>query len=151
VKAWGIRGFQNKEISNPIPVHSFGLTKHLLEDTKQVVSIESKMDMSSFGFTSAISCDCAYELTVKDPIDSIKITVKNIETNEMVEVTNNFTYNGYNSIDELLSENIGDDYNHFNLEIIKFDSIPNSSIFSIEIILVSGTKFTEQTQIINFE
>ncbi|MFC2110558.1 hypothetical protein ACFLRU_07080 [Bacteroidota bacterium] len=154
LKTWDTRGFENTEISSSIPMDSFGLTIYLSEETKQVANIKSKFNMNPFGFTSAyavVDCFCESELTIKDPINSIIIAVKNTETNERTDISNNFNSHEDKSINELLAENIGDFHDQFNLDLIKYENIPNSSIFTVIVTLDSGIELIKQTETVIFE
>ncbi|MDA7855581.1 hypothetical protein N9A68_07855, partial [Cyclobacteriaceae bacterium] len=69
-------------------------------------------------------------------------------------VTANFTtydYNGEQITISELFENRADWYDEFQLDMIEYDNIPDTSIFEVKIILESGTELIEQTQEINFE
>ncbi len=155
LKAWDTSGFQSMEVSDVVNKNSFGLTISVEFELNQVAYSKPKLDLSSFGFASAYACSCPVDEYINiDPIDAIKISVINVENQEIIDVTDNFTTYGYNgeqlTIRELF-ENKADWHDGFQIDMTDYDNIPNSSIFAVKIFLESGTELTEQTQEINFE
>lgn len=157
LKAWNISGLQNEEISNPINKNSIGLSISIESELNQIVSSKSKLNFRAFGFASAyaLSCDCDPDIFINvDPIESILITVVDTETKEIRNITNNFTTYSFNykelTIRELF-EVKPDWHDGFQLDLTKYDNIPDASIFIVKIILQSGIELVEQTQEINFE
>ena len=158
IMAWDTSGFQNEEVINSTYKNAFGLTISVQFDLNQISYSKPILDMSSFGFTSAYAisdCDCPTDEYINlDPIVSIKINVTNLENQEIIDVTDNFTTYDYNgeqiTIGELF-ENRADWHDGFQIDMTEFDNIPDSSIFTVKIILESGIELIEQTQEINFE
>ncbi len=150
---WDTRGFENTKILDSIPKDTFGLSILLSNETSKVTDIKTKLK-TNFGFTAAyavVDCFCDPGIIIKDPINSIIIKVKNSETNEIIDVTTNFSSYGDKTIEELL-DNFEDNFeDNFNLDLIKFDNIPNSSIFKVIVTLDSGIEFIKETEIILFK
>ena len=100
-------------------------------------------------------CDCpADEYINSDPIVSIKINVTNLENQEIIDVTDNFTTYNYNgeqlTINELFE--IREEWHDgFQVDMSEYDNIPDSSVFTVIILLESGTELIEPTQEITFE
>jgi len=157
LKTWNTSGFQSMEVSNSAPKNSFGLTIAIEFELNQVSYHKSKLDFSSFGYTStyASSCDCLPDEYINiDPIDSITIVVTNAESKETIDVTNNFTTYGYDGEELTISKlfkNRADWHDGFQVDMTEYDNIPDISIFTVKIILDSGTEIIKQTQEINFK
>jgi len=158
VRAWDTSGFQNEEVITSAYKNAFGLTISVQFELDQISYSRSMLDMSSFGFTSAYamsSCDCpADEYINSDPIVSIKINVTNLENQEIIDVTDNFTTYNYNgeqlTINELFE--IREEWHDgFQVDMSEYDNIPDSSVFTVIILLESGTELIKQTQEITFE
>lgn len=154
LKAWDTSGFKNVEAFDVVHKNSFGLTFSVDIELNQIAYFKSIFDLSSFGFTSAFACDCVPDEYINiNPVKSVIITVTDIQTQEIIDVTNNFkgySYDDELTINELIEMNDGWHYS-YKIDMTEYNNIPNSSIFNIKIILESGTELTEQTQEINFE
>ena len=157
LNAWDTSGFQYVEVSDSVYKNSFGLTVSVEFKLNQITYFKPKSDWSSFGFSPAyaLSCGCpADEYINVDPIDSIIITVTDTQDQEITDVTNNFMTYGYDgeqlTISELF-ENRADWHDGFQIDMKEHNNIPNSSVFTVKIILESGTELVEQTQEINFK
>lgn len=158
IKAWDTSKFQNKEVINSAYKNAFGLTISVQFDLHQISYSKPILDISAFGFTSAYAmsdCDCPEDKYINiDPIASIKINVTNLETQETIDVTDNFTTNNYNgepvTINKFLEirENWHDG---FQVDMSEYDNIPNNSQFKIIVSLESGAELVEQTQEITFK
>ena len=158
IQAWDTSGFQNEEAINSAKKNAFGLTISVQFELNQISFSRPMLDISSFGFTSAYAmsgCDCpADEYINSDPIVSIKINVTNLENQEIIDVTDNFTTYNYNgeqlTINELFE--IREEWHDgFQVDMSEYDNIPDSSVFTVIILLESGTELIEQTQEITFE
>lgn len=153
LSALNTRGFENKEILNSVPKNSFGLSIFFQDEIKDIASLQSKLNLKSLGFNAAyaFSCDCLVNLIIVDPIVSINVFVKNMKTNEIIDVTNNFLDIDGKTINQIMAENNNDFYSQLNLDLVLLDTIPDASIFTVTAVLESGTELTKQTQLINFE
>ena len=155
LKAWDTSGFQNEEVSDTVNKNSFGLTVSVEFDLNQIAYLKSRLDFSSFGFASAYACSCPPDKYINlDPIESIEIRVTDTQSQEIMDVTTNFSTYDYNGEQITISdffENRADWHDGFQLDMTEYDNIPNTSIFEVKIILESGTELIEQTQEINFE
>jgi hypothetical protein len=155
LNAWDTSGFQNQEISDTVNKNSFGLTISVEFELNQIAYFKSKLNFSSFGFASAYACSCVPDEYINvDPINSILITVTDSRNQETTEITNNFStydYNGEKITISQLFEIRADWHDGFQLDMTEYDDIPDSSIFTVKIILQSGIELLEQTQEINFK
>ena len=155
LKAWDTSGFQNAEVSDTVNKNSFGLTVSVEFELNQIAYLKSRLDFSSFGFASAYACSCVPDEYINvDPIEFIEIRVTDTQSQEITTVTANFAtydYNGEQITISELFENRADWPDGFQLDMIEYDNIPDTSIFEVKIILESGTELVEQTQEINFE
>lgn len=158
LKSWDTSGFQNEEVIDSAYKNAFGLTVSVKFELNQVSFSESNLNTKSFGFPSAYAmsdCDCPTDEYINiDPISSIEITVKNTENQEIIDVTDNFmvyTYNGERLPLNELFKNKPSWHDGFQIDMTKYDNIPNFSIFTVKIILESGTELTKQTQEIKFK
>ncbi|MCV6630520.1 MAG: hypothetical protein OIF50_11765 [Flavobacteriaceae bacterium] len=158
IKAWDTSKFQNEEITDSVYKNAFGLTISVEFELNQIASLHkaTSVQWASFGFASAyaMSCDCPPdEYKTVDPIESIVITVTDVQSQKTTDITDNFYTTGYNAeqitIGKLF-ENRDDWHDHFRLDLVKYDNIPDTSVFEIRIILESGKELVEQTQQIIF-
>lgn len=155
LKAWDKSGFQKVEVSDIVNKNSFGLTVSVEFELNQIAHSKSRLDFSSFGFASAYACSCPPDEYINvDPIEFIEIRVTDTQSQEITDVTSNFTTYNYNgeqiTISELF-ENRADWHDGFQLDMMEYDNIPDSSIFTVKIILKSGIELIKQTQEIDFE
>ncbi|OBQ55959.1 hypothetical protein JJL45_05940 [Tamlana sp. s12] len=158
LKAWDTSGFQNTEVLNSAYKNAFGLTISVQFELNQISYSKPIWNISSFGFTSAFAmsdCDCPMdEYITLDPISSIKINVVNLETQEITDVTDNFTTYNYNGEQLTISElfEIREDWmDGFQVDMSEYDNIPDRSLFTVIISLESGAEIVNQTQEITFE
>lgn len=155
LKAWDTSGFQNEEVSGTVNKNSFGLTVSVEFDLNQIAYLKSRLDFSSFGFASAYACSCVPDEYINiDPIKFIEIRVTDIQSQEITDVTANFStydYNGDQITISDLFENRADWHDGFQLDMTEYENIPDTSVFEVKIILESGIELIEQTQEINFE
>ena len=155
VIAHNTAGFQVKPIEDTIHKNTLGLSVSV--NFELVKLAKSMKTTGSFGFNSAMafSCDCiGDEYLYENPIDKIEIYVKDVQTSDTTQVTDNFATYGYSSgnlisLDELFS-NREEWHDGFQFELVKYESIPSSAIFIVEAYLASGTKLTRETDQINF-
>ena len=142
-------------MSDTVNKNSFGLTVSVEFELNQIAYLKSRLDFSSFGFASAYACSCVPDEYINvDPIEFIEIRVTDTQSQEITTVTANFAtydYNGEQITISELFENRADWHDGFQLDMIEYDNIPDTSIFEVKIILESGTELIEQTQEINFE
>jgi len=158
LKAFDTSGFQESEISSIVNKNSFGLTVTLLYDLIKIGYNNYKineLNLSSFGFSPTYACTCPSKEVLLNPINKVEIMVTNVNNQETKNVTSKFsTQYRYNeeeiSIDELIGKITENDF-FFALDLVDYEDIPNSSIFTIKIILESGVELIEQTKEINFE
>ncbi|WP_400078198.1 hypothetical protein [Winogradskyella sp. R77965] len=158
LKAWDTSGFQNEEVTDSAYKNAFGLTISVQFDLNQISFSKPVIDLNSLGFASAYAfsdCNCPSDEYINlDPIESIEITVLNIENQEITIITDNFTTYGYNGEELTISELFeirADWHDGFQVDMTAYDNVPNSAIFTVKIFLESGTELIEQTQSINFE
>jgi len=151
VKAWDTSGSTSKEIVGKVNKNAFGLTISVDFELEKVAHHKSH---SSFGFGSAIACSCNPDEYINvDPIVSIEILVTNSENNETSTVTDFFKMYGYNGELATLAElfkNREDWHDGFQLDLVKYETIPDNSIFTVKAFLKSGILFSKQTKEINF-
>ncbi len=155
IKAWDTAGFQNSEVSDTVNKNSFGLSILLDFGLNQISHSKTRSTFSAFGFASAYACSCQPDQFINvDPIDIIEIKVTDTQSQEKTDITAHFAsydFNGeYIPINEALKNKV-DWIDRFQLDMIEYDNIPNTSIFEVKIILQSGTELIEQTQKINFK
>lgn len=146
--------FQNTEGSNTVNKNSFGLLVSVESELNQIAYLKSKFDFSSFGFASAYACTCVSDEYISiDPIEYIEIEVTDSQSQEITDVTANFSIydlNGKQTTIKELFENRAYQHTGFQLNMMENDNIPDSSIFTVKIVLASGTELIQQTQEINF-
>lgn len=158
LKTWDTSRFQNIEVIDSASKNAFGLTLSVQFKLNQIALSKPMLNLSSFGITSAYAfqpCDCPSDRYINvDPIISIKIYVTNLENQEIIDVTDNFTTLDYSAervtIAELLK--IRQDWHDgFQMEMTEYGNIPDSSMFTVIVSLESGTELTKQTQEITFK
>lgn len=155
VTAYNTAGYQNNIVEDTIYKNAFGLTVTVDFDLITIAKLMNPKGKAGFNIATAWSCSCVedkFEYT--DPIDRIEIFVIDPKTQETVEITNNFAIYEY-SKEELISleeffNNREDWHDGFQFELVEFELIPNSTVFRVDIYLESGTRFTKETDQINF-
>ncbi len=154
LKAWDTSSFQSEEVTNTVNKNSFGLTVSIQFDFNQISYHQSKFDFSSFGFVSAYACICPLDKYIEvDTIEAIKILVTDTKTQETSDVTANFTTYDHNrepiSISGFFEKMVNQ--TDLQLDMTAYNDIPDTSIFEVILVLVSGNELIKQTQEINFE
>ena len=123
------------------------------------VNFESKLysdQTLGFGFNSAmaLSCDCeGDEYIYPDPIDFMEIFVTNQTDGQTIDVSDHFQIYGYTgelmTLDDFFAQRERW-HDGFQIELVNYDSVPESAIFKAEVFLESGKSFVGQTNIVNF-
>lgn len=151
-------GFQSSFTDNNIPKNAFGLEIFMESDEKQIANKRYNLNLGSFGFNSALDCSCPDpDYLLIDPIAAIQIFVRSTLPNIDIEVTNNFTitdfrentlpfltyFQNLNSEDDIYrSRDI------FRLALSELSSIPDASIFTLNVPLESGKIISKTTSTI---
>ncbi len=157
LKAWDTSGFKNEELSSTVNKSNFGLSVAVLSELNQIAQLQlhTNLNLHGFGFAAAYACSCVPDEYINaEPIKSIEITVTNIETLEVINVTDNFSTYGYDNEKISISaffDTIADWHDAFQIDMTTSDNIPDVSIFTVKIILESGIELQKETQEINFE
>lgn len=147
-------GFRNAIAETNIPKNAFGLEIFLNADQQQIADRSFKLNLGGFGFNSAVACDCVPpEYVFKDPIIGVEILVTDTITNTSIEVTDNFTITDFN--DEVAPfstffESRNQLRTNFQLDLSLLDNIPDTSIFTVNLTLESGTIISKSTNMITF-
>lgn len=147
-------GFQNTVSENNIPKNTFGLTIQLEFEQKQIAKHTNKLNIGSFGFNSALACDCRPpEFVVDDPTVAIEILVTDVLQNNTQEVTKNFTVPNFQN--EAIPfatffQNRSEWMDGFQLDLSIVENIPDTAIFTVNVLLESGTILTKSTNTITF-
>ncbi|GAF05135.1 hypothetical protein [Saccharicrinis fermentans] len=149
-----------------IPYDNSGFYPEIVVDTvyKNAFGLGVQVDFESrqyanhinLGFTSAMAfqCDCIEpDYLYSDPINHMEIFM--IIPNSQVETNVTDLFQIYNYTNELISL---DDFfaqreewhDGFQIELVKYESIPKSVIFKVEVFLESGNSYLDQTNILNF-
>jgi len=147
-------GFNPEIVVNKAYKNAFGLGISVIFEPIKI-SYNLKI-FSDLGFTSAMafSCDCETDKYIyPDPIDYMNIYIIDTQTEQKIDITDKFKIYFYSN--ELISlneffEQRENWHDGFQIELVEFESIPNSVIFIAEIFLESGKTFSNQTEIINF-
>ncbi|MCX2745309.1 hypothetical protein OO013_15635 [Mangrovivirga sp. M17] len=157
IKSWDTSGFRPVSSADTVYKNSFGITVETIFDLNEVAYNQPAFDLSSFGYSSAYatSCDCLpHKYIDTDPIILIVIQVTDTETQETINVTNNFTIPGYGgeslSINDLFEQNPMM-LEAFQADMTKIDNIPDKAIFTVKYYLESGAELVDQTQEIIFQ
>jgi hypothetical protein len=159
LKALDTSGFTASEINGTVFKNSFGIVLNVAYNVERIAKVESKNSMSQFGFSAAYACSCVpNEFISLNKIDSIKITVTNPETQIATNVTENFKAfiygNDLNLTDfSHLHEDFQDYWNPFDvieLELNSQNNIPNTAVFTIELILSEDENLIKESEVINF-
>ena len=149
VTPWNTAGFNATKVMDTVYRNAFGLTLSVNFEQYKISSL-----YNNFGLSAALACSCADdEYNYINPIDYAEIYVTNVSTNEQQNVTEYF--GAYNYSSELISLaelfSIREEWHDgFQFELIDFDAIPSSAVFTVNVYLESGTRFSEQTQQIKF-
>lgn len=149
ITPWNTAGFGAIEVTDSVYRNAFGITMAMNFEPKKVSQIRH-----NFGFSGAYACDCdGDQYNFVDPIDYAEIFMTDVVNDEQVNVTELFGAYGNSgeliSLTELFSIR-QEWYDGFQFELIEFDSVPTSVVFSVTVYLESGKMFSEETQQINF-
>jgi len=149
VSAYSVSNIQKKTAGGLIYRDAFGLTITNLFILNEIDNVSA-----SFGFNTALACDCRDEKIIyPNPIDRIEILMFDVSTEELVNVTDRFGIYGYGGelIElDLLFSNREDWHDVFQLELVDYLSIPNQVYFTVEQYLVSGDVLKATTSMITF-
>ena len=143
------------EVNGNVDRAFFGLNIAIVSELEQVVVSCKKAGGANLGFALAYACSCLADQFISiDPIEALTIQVTDTQTMNTTDITNNFSYDGQQGqlIDIINSfENSEFWPDEFQLELNDSENIPDSSVFTVTVVLASGREFTAQTQEINFE
>ena len=146
---------QMSVVDGTVSKNSFALALLLLFEREQIALNFKHSVLSGFSFYSANACTCIPDsFTAVDPIVSISINVTDVQNQEMNDVTDDFTTTDFDGEQVTINEyfdNGGDWYQGLQIFLTDNENIPDSSIFTVEIVLDSGTAFIQETQEIAFE
>jgi len=143
-------GFSPQEVTDTVYKNAFGLGVYVDFELRQYAN------RISFGFSSAMAfqCDCIEpEYVYSDPINHLEIFLIIPGKQEQSNVTDLFQIYDYEnklvSLDDFFAQR-EDWHDGFQLELVKFETIPESAIFKTTVILESGNSYTDQTGVVNF-
>ena len=157
VTPWNTAGFNATKVMDTVHRNAFGLTLSVNFEQYKISSLHN-----NFGLSAALACSCVPpEYYYTDPIDYAEVYVTDISTNEQQNATEHFgAYNypdGSISLTDFFSirqKEYEDRHLHpfleLQLELTEFEDVPSSAVFTVNVYLKSGTKFSEQTQQIKF-
>lgn len=157
VQAVNTSGFQVSEITDTINKSFLGITLSLNYDL-----VAHNFRSITSNFNVLLACSPAQPPTPidKDSIRSIEILVTDVQTSQTSNVSSHFeTSNPLNNsrltVDKLpavgttfFTKYRGNPY--FRLSLVKYEAIPTSAIFTLNVYLKSGKKLIKQTKQINF-
>jgi hypothetical protein len=149
LEAYNTSGFQNTLIKDSVFANAFGIQLSLDADFVEIA--EYIITKPTFAFASALSCDCVGDnYLYPDSVDLIQMLVTNIVTQEEKDITSAFGVfdyftNAYKPLTDPKTWQEG-----LWLDLVVFKEIPKSAIFTVIVTLKSGSKFTAQTETINF-
>lgn len=152
VTPYNTSGFNSEVVSDKVNKDTFGLGISVIFELNKIS--DNFNILSDLGFAKAMACSCVEdEYLYLDPIENMTISVVDTATNEIINVANSFKiHSGYGELISLTEffnkrENWQDG---FLLELVEYDLIPTSSIFVVDVMLVSGKILSKKTEIINF-
>ena len=157
LQSWDTSGFNNMETENKAYKNAFGLSIYLNYSDEEATSTTMNTNLSGFGFSSAYawSCDCPFDnYIIQDPIVDIDIFVTNAITNERINITQNFESSNYYDDTKITVKELFQDLDrrndNFRFDLVEFDNVPDSAVFTISILLDSGKELTQNTGKIEF-
>ena len=149
---YDISGFNAEIATDTVYRNAFGLGVMVNFETKLAVNAPK----SGLGFNAsmAMSCDCVEDKYVyPDPISHFDLFMINQSNGQKTKVNQYFKILGYNgepiSLEEFFPQR-QEWHDGFQIELVTFDSIPNSVIFEVEVFLMSNQSFNGQTEVVNF-
>jgi len=153
ITPYDLSGFNTKPIIDSVYKNAFGLSVSVNFEFIQISMAKPKL----FGaFSSAIAMSDCPEPVYKysDPIKTVELFVTDITSGETTNVSNYFGIQSYIGDELITLEQFfierAEWHDGFQFELVNFDSIPNSAIFTAKAYLESGIVFTEETEQINF-
>ena len=147
--ALDLSGFQATEVKDTVYRNAFGLVVAMSAHAQEVSD-----NGINFGFSSAMACDCGPDnYDYIDPVQTAEIYMTDEITGQIFNASTFFNIWEYagnlTSIPDFFAEK-RQDQEYFQFQLTAYDSVPESATFMVELTLVSGTQFTEQTQTIHF-
>lgn len=148
-------GFNYEVVNDTVNKNTFGLGILVNFETIKVAFNFKKL--ATLGFNSALAfsdCDCVEdEFIYPDPINNFNIYMLDTQTEQRTDITQNFRIYSYSN--ELIPlneffEQRENWHDGFQIELVEYDSMPNSGVFEVEVFLDSGKTFSNHTGIINF-
>jgi hypothetical protein len=149
LKAYNTAGFENTLINDTVFVNSFGLKFSL--DVNYIEIAGRVEDRPNVGFASALACDCVGDEYIEsDKVRKIEILVTNTLTQEETDVTSHFAFFDYATNSHVSLTNQTAWPSALWVDLVVFDDIPKSSVFTVTYFMESGVEFTKETTTINF-
>ncbi len=145
-------GFTDVVVEDTVYRNAFGLGVYMISDL--VLSHENS-SYAVLGFSTLMACSCEDDTYLyPDPISHVKILVTDSETEIITDVTNLFGMpvdnNEYVSLEQFFRER-AEWHDGFQFQLVDFETIPSSAIFTVQAYLESGIMFSEETKQINFK
>ena len=157
LQSWDTSGFNDTETESTTYKNAFGLSIYLDYSDEEATSSSINTSLSGFGFSSAYawSCDCPFDIyLIPDPIVDVDIFVTNTITNERINITQNFESSNYYDDTKITVKELFQDLDRWNdnfrFDLIEFDNVPDSAVFTVSIKLDSGKELTQSTSKIEF-
>lgn len=151
VRAWDTSGFVQNEVINTAPLQAFGLTVSIDISDLEITLGKPKQFGRMLGFGALYACSCPPpEYTFPNTVETIQIEVEDVETQEIIDASNQFTSDvNQNKMVDLV-ELIDPAYPYLELNLTNQSAIPEIAVFHIIITLSSGDLLVAQTQEIEF-
>jgi hypothetical protein len=152
IEAYDNSGFYSKPIVDSVYKNAFGLSVGLNFETNQIGM--NTLQFNSL-FSSAFANECeSPTFTYPDPVKLVLIYVTNTQTGEKTDASSYFGMEDYYGNELITLEQFfiqrEEWHDGFQFQLVNWDSIPNSAIFTAEAYLESGIVFMNQTKQINF-
>lgn len=148
--------FLNKMNQTPLAEKDSLLARNLLIKVntlfEEVTNACNFYQHGILGFNTAYACDCiGNEYYLTDSVDYIKILVSKNDTAALHDVSASFGVWNYNdsipvNMIDFFSENAG--ISNFEIELLDINTIPNTAIFTVELYLQSGIKFSYKSELL---
>lgn len=152
IRAENTAGYNTTPIKDSINKSDLGITILVNFETVQIAKLSNFIG-SGIQSAYALSCEGDY-YEYPDDIKNISTYINNPKTGTKTNANAwfgqyNYDTNEYQDINEImLLRNEG--WDGFQFELFVFDSVPNTTLISVEVELESGIVFEDETQIINF-
>lgn len=152
IEAYDNSGFYPQIVNDTVYKNAFGLAVMVNFESVQISELNF-YKLNFFNTAMALNCEND-NFTYPDPISHVEIFITDTKTGEINNATEFFMTESYMSGQLISLEQFFIEreewHDGFQFQLVNWDSIPNSAIFTAKAYLESGQLFLQETEQINF-